>query len=350
MSNSHERDSEKVLMSEKITIVEIAKLANVSTATVSRIINNTGKVISEKKKKVLELIEKYNYKPNMIAKALQSSKSSTVGFVVPHINSPFYAQIFYETELIAREEGYTLILCNSDSDKQHESSILNTLISTNVRAIVFMGGRLDDMESAKKYMRELEAIHEEIPVIAGVNVPGLECIQIFQEQEDSTKKLLEHLSGMGYRDVALLGGYFNIRTTEKRREEILENADNYGIKIRREIIDSDYSVEGGNIAMQEMLKCDKLPQAIICINDLVAIGVLSEANKNNLKVPGDIAIVGYDNLDISKFVYPGITTIASNYKAYARAIVDTIKNIEHTDLSARIAIPTELIIRGTTRV
>ena len=156
--------------------------------------------------------------------------------------------------------------------------------------------------------------------------------------------------GMGYRDVALLGGYFNIRTTEKRREEILENADNYGIKIRREIIDSDYSVEGGNIAMQEMLKCDKLPQAIICINDLVAIGVLSEANKNNLKVPGDIAIVGYDNLDISKFVYPGITTIASNYKAYARAIVDTIKNIEHTDLSARIAIPTELIIRGTTRV
>ena len=91
MSNSHERDSEKVLMSEKITIVEIAKLANVSTATVSRIINNTGKVNSEKKKKVLELIEKYNYKPNMIAKALQSSKSSTVGFVVPHINSPFYA-------------------------------------------------------------------------------------------------------------------------------------------------------------------------------------------------------------------------------------------------------------------
>ena len=103
-------------MSEKITIVEIAKLANVSTATVSRIINNTGKVNEEKKKKVLELIEKYHYKPNMIAKALQSSKSSTVGFIVPHINSPFYAQIFYETELIAREEGYTLILCNSESE------------------------------------------------------------------------------------------------------------------------------------------------------------------------------------------------------------------------------------------
>ena len=336
-------------MSEKITIVEIAKLANVSTATVSRIINNTGKVNEEKKKKLLELIEKYHYKPNMIAKALQSSKSSTVGFIVPHINSPFYAQIFYETELIAREEGYTLILCNSESDKHHESSILNTLISTNVRAIVFMGGRLDDLESAKKYIRELETINEEIPVIAGVNVPGLKCIQIFQEQENSTKKLLEHLSGLGYKDVALLGGYFNVRTTEKRREEILENADHYGITIRREIIDSDYSVEGGNIAMQEMLKCDKLPQAIICINDLVAIGVLSEANKNHLKVPEDIAIVGYDNLDISKFVYPGITTIGSNYKAYARVIVDTIKEIDQLDADTKIAIPTELIIRGTTK-
>ena len=264
-------------------------------------------------------------------------------------NSPFYAQIFYETELIAREEGYTLILCNSESDKHHESSILNTLISTNVRAIVFMGGRLDDMESAKKYIRELETINEEIPVIAGVNVPGLKCIQIFQEQENSTKKLLEHLSGLGYKDVALLGGYFNVRTTEKRREEILENADHYGITIRREIIDSDYSVEGGNIAMQEMLKCDKLPQAIICINDLVAIGVLSEANKNHLKVPEDIAIVGYDNLDISKFVYPGITTIGSNYKAYARVIVDTIKEIDQLDADTKIAIPTELIIRGTTK-
>lgn len=336
-------------MSEKITIVEIAKLANVSIATVSRIINNTGKVNSEKKKKVLELIEEYNYKPNMIAKALQSSKSSTVGFIVPHINSPFYAQIFYETELIAREEGYTLILCNSESDKQHESSILNTLISTNVRAIVFMGGRLDDMESAKKYIRELETINKEIPIIAGVDVPGLECIQIFQEQRSSTKKLLEHLASLGYKDVALLGGYFNVRTTEKRREEILENADDFGINIRREIIDSDYSVEGGNIAMQKMLKSNKLPQAIICINDLVAIGVLSEANKNNLKVPEDIAITGYDNLDISRFVYPGITTIASNYKAYARAIVDTIKNIDDMDSNTKIAIPTDLIIRGTTK-
>lgn len=336
-------------MGEKITIVEIAKLANVSTATVSRIINNTGRVNSEKKKKVLELIEEYNYKPNMIAKALQSSKSNTVGFIVPHINSPFYAQVYYETELIAREEGYTLILCNSESDKHHESSILNTFISDNVRAIVLMGGRLDDMESPKKYIRELETINKEIPVIAGVNVPGLECIQIFQEQESSTKKLLEHLSCQGYKDVALLGGCFNIRTTERRREEILENADNYGITIRREIIDSDYSVEGGNIAMQKMLKCEKLPQAIICINDLVAIGVLSEANKNNLKVPEDIAIAGYDNLDISRFVYPGITTIASNYKAYARAIVDTIKNIDHIDPDTQIAIPTDLIIRGTTK-
>ena len=99
---------------------------------------------AEKKKKVLDLIEEYNYKPNLIAKALQSSKSNTVGFVVPHINSPFYAQIFYETEIIAQEQGYTLMLCNSESDKYLESNILNTFISANVRAIVFMGGRLDD--------------------------------------------------------------------------------------------------------------------------------------------------------------------------------------------------------------
>ena len=147
-------------MSEKITIVEIAKLANVSTATVSRIINNTGKVNDEKRRRVLDLIEKYNYTPNQIAKALQSSKSNTVGFIVPHINSPYYAQLFYETELIAQKKGYTLMLCNSESDKRLETNILNEFISANVRAIVFMGGRLDDAESEKKYISEIENVNK----------------------------------------------------------------------------------------------------------------------------------------------------------------------------------------------
>ena len=337
-------------MSEKITIVEIAKLANVSTATVSRIINNTGKVNNDKKKKVLDLIEKYDYKPNLIAKALQSSKSNTVGFIVPHINSPYYAQLFYETELIAQKQGYTLMLCNSESDKRLESNILDAFISANVRAIVFMGGRLDDIESNKKYLCEIEEVNKKIPVISCVDVPNLGCIQIYQEQQKSSNKLLEHLSGLGYRDVVLLGGYSNVRTTLKRREEIIDNAEKYGINIRREIIESDYSVEGGNIAMQEMLKCDKLPQAIICINDLVATGVLSEAYKNNMSIPKDIAIVGYDNLDISQFIYPGITTIACNYKEYSKAIVDAIQNVDTMDYNTKIAVQTDLIVRGTTQL
>ncbi|MBU9737102.1 LacI family DNA-binding transcriptional regulator [Diplocloster agilis] len=337
-------------MSEKITIVEIAKLANVSTATVSRIINNTGKVNNDKRKKVLDLIEQYDYKPNLIAKALQSSKSNTVGFIVPHINSPYYAQLFFETELIAQKQGYTLMLCNSESDKRLESNILNAFISANVRAIVFMGGRLDDVESKKKYLSEIEEVNKKIPVISCVDVPNLGCIQIYQEQQKSSNKLLKHLSEMGYRDVAMLGGYSNVRTTIKRREEILDNAEKYGISIRREIIESDYSVEGGNIAMQEMLKCDKLPQAIICINDLVATGVLSEAYKNNMSIPKDIAIVGYDNLDISQFIYPGITTIACNYKEYSKAIVDAIQNVDAMDYNTKIAVQTDLIVRGTTQL
>lgn len=336
-------------MSEKITIVELAKLANVSTATVSRIINNTGKVNDEKRKRVLELIEEYNYTPNQIAKALQSSKSNTVGFIVPHINSPYYAQLFYETELIAQKKGYTLMLCNSESDKRLETNILNEFISANVRAIVFMGGRLDDAESEKKYISEIENVNKKIPVISCVDVPKLKCIQIYQEQNKSSRQLLEHLSASGYRDVALLGGYSNVRTTIRRREEIIDHAEKYGISIRREIIESDYSVQGGNIAMQRLLKNDRLPQAIICINDLVATGVLSEAYKNNMSIPKDIAIVGYDNLDISKFIYPGITTIACNYKEYSKAIVNAIENVENMNSNTRISIPTDLIIRGTTR-
>lgn len=337
-------------MKEKITIVEIAKMAGVSTATVSRVINNTGKVDENKRNKIRELIDRYNYKPNSIAKALQSSRSNMVGFVVPHINSPYYAQIFYETELVAQKQGYTLMLCNSESDKRLESNILNAFVASNVSAIVFMGGRLDDVNCEEKYLREIEEINKSIPVISCVNVPGLDCIQIYEEQEKSSDKLLKHLSKMGYEDVALVGGYSHVRTTIKRRKEILDNADKYGIKIRKEIIDGDYSVQGGNIAMQSMLKLGNLPQAIICINDLVATGVLSELNKNKLNVPNDIAISGYDNLDISQFIYPGITTISTNYKEYSKAIINAVQNADEISKNTKAAIQTDLIIRGTTQL
>lgn len=337
-------------MNDKITIVEIAKLANVSTATVSRVINNTGKVEEEKKNRILELIDKYNYKSNSIAKALQSSKSNTVGFIVPHINSPYYAQIFYETELVAQKQGYTLMLCNSESDKHLESKILNAFVAYNVSAIVFMGGRLDDVNCEEKYLHEIEDINRKIPVISCIHVPELNCIQIYEEQQKSSDKLLRHLSKMGYKDVSLVGGYSHVRTTIQRRKEILDNAGKYGIKIRKEIIDGDYSVQGGNIAMQSMLKMGKLPQAIICINDLVATGVLSELNKNKLNVPNDIAITGYDNLDISQFIYPGITTISTNYKEYSKAIFDAVQNADEISKSTKIAIQTDLTIRGTTQL
>lgn len=336
-------------MSDKITIIEIAKLANVSTATVSRIINKTGRVNKEKEKLVLDIIEKYNYKPSTIAKALQSSKSNTVGFIVPHINSPYYAQIFYETEIIAQKKGFTLMLCNSESDKLLESKILNEFIAANVRAIVLMGGRLDDLMADKKYLDEIERINNKVPVISCVDVPELNCITIGQNIANSSVKLLKHLSEKNYKELIMVGGYSHIRSTVIRRNAILENAEKYGIKVSSEIIECDYSVESGSIVMQQLISSGSLPQAIICINDLVAIGVLSEAHKNNLKVPDDIAIVGYDNLDISQYFYPGITTIASNYKEYAKAIVYAIQNIESLDNNMQISLETDLIVRGTTQ-
>ena len=336
-------------MNKKITIIEIAEMAEVSTATVSRVINNTGKVETGKKEKILELIEKYDYRPNQIAKALQARKSNTIGFVVPHINSPYYAGIFYETEIAAKKRGYTLLLCNSEADKHLESNILDTFVSANVRAIVFMGGRLDDMSIDKKYINEIEKINKKIPIISCVDIPELNCVQVYQEQKISVDELLMHLSEEGYKDIALFGGYKNVRTTSKRRKEIIESADRYGISIRRDIIESDYSVEGGNIAMQELLKSPQLPEAIICINDLVAIGALSETYKSNVKVPGDIAISGYDNLDISSFIFPGITTIACDYKAYAEAIVDTIQNIDNIAKNTRRTVQANLIVRGSTK-
>ena len=233
-------------------------------------------------------------------------------------------------------------------EKRSYGKILNEFIAANVRAIVLMGGRLDDLDADKRYLDEIEKVNTKIPIIACVDVPNLDCIRICQNIRNSSIRLLEHLSERGYRDIVLVGGYSNVRTTLERRNAILEYAEQYGIKVRTEIYECDYSVESGSIAMQHMLNKGTLPQAIVCINDLVAIGVLSEAYKNNLKVPDDVAIVGYDNLDISQYIYPGITTIASNYKEYAKTIVRTIQDIDHLDKNSQMSLETDLIIRGTT--
>lgn len=333
-------------MENKITIIDIAKMAGVSTATVSRILN--GKVTdSAKRELVLSLVEQYNYKPSAIAQTLQSSKSKTVGVVVPHINSPFYAQLFYEIESAAQKKGYTLILCNSESNVERESQILEAFISANVRAILFMGGRLDNTDLPKKYLNEIERINQKVSIVSFVDIPCLDCIQVYQETKHAANHLMQRLADSGYTDISLMGGYAHIRTTMTRRKEIQDIASQYGIHIRKEIIESDYSVEGGNVAMQTMLKKGSLPKAIICINDLVAIGALNEAQNHKLLVPQDIAIIGYDNVDVSPFIYPGLTTIACEFKEYSQAVVDVIENIENILPKTRIAIPSKFIVRGT---
>lgn len=335
-------------MGDKITIVEIAKMANVSTATVSRVINNTGKVDEAKRERILSLIEQYNYKPNFIAKTLQSSKSNIVGFVVPHIISPYYSQVFFEAELIAQKKGITLMLGNSESELDVESKILDTFVSTNVRAIVFMGGRLEDVSCDKKYLEELEKINKTIPVISCVDVPGLSCIQVYEDERACSDKLLEHLANMGYKTIVLAGGVENIRTTIARRNEIEEKAPKYGLEVCG-VINSGYSVESGINTMEELSKLPKMPDVAICINDLVATGLLSEVQHHKMSVPSDIAIVGYDDMESSAFLYPGLTTISANYKEYAQRIVDTIMDIDNIDSKVKFAVPRELTIRGTTK-
>ena len=228
-----------------------------------------------------------------------------------------------------------------------ESEILNAFIATQVRAIVFMGGRLDDSLCDPKFLREIENVNKSIPVISCVDVPDLECTHIFQEEEESTDQLIRYMSEKGYQDILLLGGYSHVRTTGVRRNKIIKYAEKYGLNIRDEIIDCDYSADGGNIAMKELIQKGDLPQAIICINDLVAMGALNELYENNLRVPEDVAIIGYDNLATSEYIYPGITTIGCNYKEYSKAIVKAIEDIE-TNTINNVKIPTELIVRGTT--
>ncbi|RDY25136.1 LacI family transcriptional regulator [Romboutsia weinsteinii] len=333
----------------KVTIVEVAKAANVSVATVSRVINGNYPVKEETKQKVLKIIQELEYTPNIQARDLIKQQSSTVGVVVPSINNMFFPSVVDGIEKYFDSTQYSLFLCTTNHDKDKEIARINELIARNVAGIIVIDPNLENCKS-KFY----DNISKSTPVVFvnGYNTSS-NISSVSNDETSGARMVIEYLFENSHRDILFIRGEksYSYDVKEKVYRDVMSEINNLHEEY---IINIGYgnSIETVNKTTEECVKIldsNKKISAVFACNDLMGIGIINACKKLNKKIPEDLSVIGYDNIELSEIVEPHLTTVDQNmFLLGENAATLLIEKIENGNkYSKKIILNNELIIRNT---
>jgi LacI family transcriptional regulator len=333
-----------VLNKRHITIKDIAKAAGVSTATVSMIFNHKDKNISQAtRERVLKIGKEFNYIPNSMARSLVTRQTKTLGLILPDITNPFFPEIARGAEDRARQSGYSIIICNTDDDVDRENSYLDMLSERIVDGII-----LTHSASRNKEKSDLDKCR--LPIILidrdyeSPNIIGKVLVDNRQASYNGVNYLIEK----GYTKIAYIAGPLNTKTALDRLEgykkAIIQNNLQYDENL---VLVGEYKSQWGSDAALSLIKSGNDFQAIFCGNDVIAIGAMKKLIEKGIKIPHDIAIMGFDDIYISSLVNPELTTIKQpNYKMGFESVSMMIDHLGNKEIPEKnLILNTELIIR-----
>jgi len=327
------------------SIKDVAKLAGVSIATVSRVINNSGKVSPEKRSRVIEAIEKLNYQPNLLARGLRQQKTRLVGCLVPDVENLVFARLAKYLEEFLSAQGYSVILCNTNNDKNKERNYLSVLVQRKVDGIIFSRVSDESILFMSSYFRQ---------------VPYVVLDRTLEIEFAPTVKLdnflggflaARHLVELGHRCLACVTGPLKIRLCRERLEGFREGLKVAGIDLRNEyIVESDFKINGGKEAALRMLATGNLPTAVFAHNDMMAFGVMQAFRSEGLDIPRDISVVGFDNIPLCEVVSPSLTTVAQPFEEMARLGVELLDGLIRGEKVTQkvMVVKPYLVIRSST--
>ena len=307
-----------------VTMREVAKRAGVSVTTVSHVINHTRFVSEGVVERVEKAIEVLDYRPDQLARSLRKGKSETIGVIVSDIVNPFFPQVVRGIEDSSRENGYNIMLCNTDEDPSEEKRYIALLMTKRVDGFIIA----PSTEGAKTVS---PLIQKSLPlVIIDRRFDELEVDQVFSDSIDGGYKATKHLIGLGHKKIGIILEIFGIRSFDDRLagwEKALREA---GIRIDETLIkQAGLEIEGAFEATKELLTCEKGVSAIFSANNLMTSGVLRYLKEKKIECPSQISLVGFDDLEWAASVNPSLTSVAQQpyemgYKA-AELLFERIK-------------------------
>lgn len=329
-----------------ITIYDVAREANVSMATVSRVVNNNPNVKPSTRKKVLRTIEELGYRPNAVARGLASKKTTTVGAIIPDISSIFFSELARGIEDIATMYDYNIILSNSDQNKDKEVQLINTMLEKQVDGILFMGGNIGE-EHVNTFASSsapvvLAATYDEQGKIPSVNI----------DYKAAAYEATNLLMDKGHKHPAFIGGQVDVQLNADKYEGYLQALEDASVKVDEDFIIKDsYSYHEGIEAIKKLMSHDEKPTAVFVASDEMAIGVIHGAQDLGYDVPKDLQVFGFNNTRLATMVRPTLSTIIQPmYDLGAVAMRLLTKYMNKEDVGeTQVILPHRIIERDSTK-
>jgi DNA-binding LacI/PurR family transcriptional regulator len=332
---------------ERMDIRTIARMANVSIATVSRTINRVSTVNPKMAKRVWDVIEKLDFVPNTQARALVSGRSKLFGLLVSEITNPFFPELIQGFEDIAVEHGYEILISSTNYDPKRMSHCIRRMLERKVEGVAVMTFGLEEPLLDQLAKRKVPLVFIDV----GPDRPGVSVLKV--DYHHGIRQAVQHLAALGHRRIAFVSGPMRLHSAQSRLAAFSKSMKECGIvPDKTQIIEGDHTLEGGAAAMEKLLAQDELATAVLCSNDMTAIGVLHKLYRTGLRVPDDISVIGFDDIHIAEVMMPPLTTIQmSRYeiaKAAFGALRSQVESPEELRSKREFNIPTDLIVREST--
>ncbi len=327
-----------------MTLQEVARRAKVSPATVSRVLNDSGRVREAVRTRVLKAIDELDYHPNLLARTLARGQSRTLGLIVSNLKNPFFLDVFQALEAEAHEKGFEVVVANTDYRPEQLVKQAKLMEGRRVAGLAVV---VSEREPAL-----VERLRESrVPVVFyDVGAAGRRCAAIRTDYARGTRRVVEYLSSLGHRDLAFVGHHSALAPLHVRQQAFADAVRDCDGSARTALSAGEDSPAGGREATRHLLASGFEPTAIVCVNDFMALGVITALRERGLAVPGDVSVVGCDNISLSEFACPPLTTINVPRERIGRLVGEALMpGGEVSDLWGReTVIEPDLIIRDST--
>jgi DNA-binding LacI/PurR family transcriptional regulator len=327
-------------------IREIARRAKVSTATVSRAINRIPTVDPQLAKRVWKVVDELGYYPNTQARALVSGRSRIFGLVVSEITNPFFPEIVQTFENLAVQHNYEILLTSTVHDPKRMESSVRRMIERRVDGVAILTFGMEDSLLEHLRFRKVPLVFVDV----GPDVPGISNIRI--NYQSGIRQAVQHLAALRHTRIAFVTGPLHLKSALARRDAYKTAMQEIGLPVASEqIVVGDHTMEGGMRAL-ELISGHNRPTGVLCSNDMTAIGLMREAYDQGIRVPEDLSVVGFDDIRLSQFMIPPLTTVQMSQTELAQiafnALINEVSRESPVQGKSEYGLETRLILRRST--
>lgn len=328
---------------DRMDIHAVARLAHVSIATVSRTINHIPTVNPKLTKRVWEAIRELNYFPNTQARALVSGRSRMLGLIVSEITNPFFPELIQGFEDVAVENGYEILIGSTNYEADRMQRCIRRMVERNAEGVAIMTFGIEQPLLDQLADRNVPLVFVDL----APNRPGMSVLKV--DYHNGIRQGVQHLAALGHRRIAFVSGPQRLHSAQSRLAAFKKALGECGIPVDETLmIEGDHTMEGGMASAQKLMATKDLPTAIMCSNDMLAIGVLHQLSRSGLRVPDDVSIIGFDDIHMAAMMIPPLTSIQMSRTDIASAAVSALRGHLEGSPKREYKIDTRLVVREST--